>query len=115
MTKKVLRTQDGKKVVVDYSTDTKLYSAPVNPPNTGTTFTRGTDLLAHKARSGNIYFYTYSWSLWQSEQEEYQLISKKEAEDFLLDKLSKAYPEEMYEHEIETAREFGFDLLEETA
>jgi len=115
MTKKVLRTQDMKKVVIDLSTDTKLYETPVNPPNTGTEYTRGTDLMAHKARSGNVYFYEYFWSMWQGEQEQFELVSKEQAEEFLLQKMSLSDLAGMTETEIEKAIGFGFNLLEEDA
>jgi len=115
MVKKVLRTQDKKRVVIDFSTDTKLYDSPMNPPNTGTRFTTGIDLHAHKARSGNMYFYTHSWSMWQGDQEEFKLITKDQAEEFLLDKMALSYPAEMTTEEIEKAKEYGFDLLIEDA
>lgn len=111
---KVLMTSDGKKVVTS-SNDICLYSAPVNPPNTGTTFTRGTNLFAHKSRSGNIYFYKYFWSMWQGENSSYELIDKDEAKEFLLVKAGLSGYGSLNAKEIEKAREFGFNLLDETA
>ena len=115
MAKHVLRTQDGKKVVIDVSKDVKLYSAPVNPPNTGTQYTAGTDLLAHKARSGHLYFYFYSWSMWQGSEDEFKLCSRADADDFLTRKAGLGGWAAIDEHEIEKAKELGFDVLEETA
>ena len=116
MTTHVLRTQDGKKVVIDVSKDVRLYSAPVNPPNTGTQYTRGTDLLAHTARSGNVYFYFYNWSMWQGEEDSFKLMEdREEIEALLIEKAGLSYPAGLDEHEIEQAREYGFDLMEETA
>jgi len=115
MAKKVLRTQDKLKVVIDLNTDTKLYEAPINPPNTGSKYTDGTDLMAHKARSGNVYFYTYYWSMWQGVEEEFELVTENQAEEFLLDKMALPYPAELTGSEIKTAKEYGFELLEENA
>ena len=115
MTKHVLRTHDSKKVVIDVSKDVTLYSAPVNPPNTGSQYTRGTDLLAHTARSGNVYFYLYRWSMWQGSEDAFELCSKTTAEEFLTKKAGLSGWAAIDEHEIEKAKEFGIDLLEETA
>jgi len=115
MTIKVLMTPDGKKVVINTEKDVCLYSAPHNPPNTGTTYTRGTDLYAHKARSGNIYYYYVHWSMWQGEQTSYELISREEAEKFLLKKASLGGWAGLDEEDFELLKEHGFDLLQEDA
>jgi hypothetical protein len=80
----LLMTPEGKKVVVDLKGDATLYDAPHNPPNTGTRYTSGTDLMVHKARSGNNYFYTYSWSMWQGSEDSYTLLTENEAREFIL-------------------------------
>jgi hypothetical protein len=80
----VLRTPENKKIVINTKTDEKLYDAPVNPPNTGTRYTAGTDLYRHVARSGNVYYYTHSWSMWQGTPSEYKLVTEEEAKQFLL-------------------------------
>ena len=87
----ILLTQDEKKVKVDTSHDVNLYCAPHNPPNTGTKYTSGTDLYYHRARSGNEYFYTHYWSMWQGSEEVFELITKKEAEKFLIDVWNNQY------------------------
>jgi hypothetical protein len=115
MAKNVLRTQDSRKVVIDVSKDVTLYSAPVNPPNTGSQYTRGRDLLAHKARSGNVYFYFYSWSMWQGDEDEFELCSKATAEAFLTRKAGLTGWAAIDEHEITLAKEYGIDVMEETA
>ena len=115
MAKHVLRTQDGKKAVIDATKDAALYRAPVNPPNTGTRYTSGTDLLAHTARSGTVYFYLYRWSMWQGSEDSFELIDKETAEAFLTKKAGLAGWATLDEREIETAKEYGFDILEETA
>jgi hypothetical protein len=71
-------TPEGKKVVINTDTDECLYEAPHNPPNTGTRFTSGTDLYAHKARSGKDYFYAHYWSMWQGSGSSYTLITPEE-------------------------------------
>ena len=71
--------------MVDMNADVRLFDAPSNPPNTGTRYTSGTDLFAHKARSGTWYYYKYSWSMWQGESSNYELIDADDAKEFLLE------------------------------
>ena len=115
MAKHVLRTQDGKKVVIDVSKDKHLYRCPVNPPGSGTSGFTGTDLLAHTARSGNVYFYFHHWSMWQGSVDSFSLIDRNTAEEFLIEKAGLSGQYGLDEREIEFAKEFGFDLMEETA
>ena len=115
MAKNILRTQDGKKVVIDVSKDATLYRCPVNPPGSGTSGFTGTDLLAHKARSGNVYFYFHHWSMWQGSVDSFSLIDRNAAEEFLIEKAGISGQYGLDEREIEFAKEFGFDLMEETA
>jgi len=82
----VLRTPEGKKVVVNTEVDECLYEAPHNPSNTDSRFTRGTDYYAHKARSGKVYFYSYHWSMWQREDSGYDLLTDEEIRSILVDK-----------------------------
>lgn len=82
---KVLMSPEGKKVVINTKTDECLYSAPVNPPNTGTAYTTGTDLYRHVARSGKAYYYTHWWSLWEGSCDQFTLISEDEAKQMLLE------------------------------
>lgn len=86
MAEKILKTPDNKRVVVNRKSDTILYDSPNNPPNTGTKYTQGTDLCAHKARSGTVYFYLYHWSMWQGSEDSYGLIEPEQAKEFLLEK-----------------------------
>ncbi|MFX0133042.1 MAG: hypothetical protein ACFFDN_05280 [Candidatus Hodarchaeota archaeon] len=113
--KAVLMTPESKRVVIDTKTDPCLYSSPQNPPNTGTTYTRGTDLYYHKSRAGNEYFYFKHWSMWQGEEGSIQLITKDKAEDFLLEKAGNSGWDSLNESDFENLKEFGFNLLEETA
>lgn len=84
----LLMTPDNKKVKVDMSTDLELYEAPRNPANTGTRFTSGTDLYAHKTRKGNWFYYQFRWSMWQGTEDRIELIEESEAKDFILEKVS---------------------------
>ena len=113
--KHVLRTQDGKKVVIDVSKDATLYRCPVNPPGSGTSGFTGTDLLAHKARSGNVYFYFHHWSMWQGDEDSFELIDRSTAEEFLVKRAGLSGWAGLDEREIERAKEFGLDIMEETA
>lgn len=110
MAKYVLRTEDNKKAVIDVEEDTRLYSAPIMAGHT-----RGTDIYAHKAQSGAVYFYTHSWSRWQGEPDVFELISREEAEAMLIRLVGICGDASITDEEIEQAKEFGFDLLEETA
>ena len=113
--KRVLITPDSKRVVVDITTDVCLYQSPVNPPNTGTDYTRGTDLYAHKARSGNFYFFKSHWSLWQREDDSLELISRSEAESFLVEKASLVGHGSLDDSEIALISDFSFDIFQESA
>jgi len=80
---RVLKTPDGEAVVVSINSDVCLYKAPMNPPFTERGYTAGNDIYAHKARSGAIYYYTYSWSVWQPAG--YSLLTVDEVRDRLID------------------------------
>lgn len=114
--KRVLLTENKERVIIDMKNDDCLYSAPVNPPNTGTTYTRGTDLYAHTAQSGKVYYYAYSWSIWQGEESQINLLTKEEAEEFLIDKLSLTGYGLLDEDEAKRISDkYGLELLTETA
>ena len=116
MAEYTLRTDDNKIVKINPTEDVQLYDAPRNPPNTGTEYTRGTDLYSHKARSGNWYFYTDSWSMWQGEEGGYSLISDDEAAEFLIDKAGLSGHGALSDTEKARAIEiFARDIFEETA
>lgn len=115
MTEKVLKTPDQKRVVVDRKADIVLYDSPVNPPNTGTTYTSGTDLMAHKARSGTVYFYLYNWSMWQGSEDSYELVGPDVAREFLLQKAGLAGWAGLDEKDKERAEEYFPGIFEEDA
>lgn len=110
----VLTTPEGKKVVTDEK-DVCLYSSARNPPNTGTAYTRGKDLYAHRAKSGKLYFYTYSWSMWQGEGHTYRLITEEEAQEFLLSRAELSDWNSISPAEKEKILEIWPDFFEETA
>ncbi len=112
---KILRTPDGKIVRVQRDTDTVLYAAPRNPPNTGTAYTRGTDIYAHVARSGKAYFYAYRWTMWQGEENSYDLMDEQEVKDFLLDKAQLCGWAGLKGEELQAIQRFFPNLFEETA
>ena len=112
----ILMTPDGKRVVVDPQVDLEIYSAPRNPPDTGTRYLSGTDIHAHKARSGKIYFYAYNWSMWQGTETTIELLSRDEVEDFLIEKAGSAGWDGINESEAKRLEEeFGFEIYTETA
>ena len=111
----ILRTPEGKIVKVNTRTDEVLYEAPRNPPNTGTTYTRGTDLYRHVARSGKAYYYLCKWSMWQGEEISIELISEEEAKEFLIEKAGDAGWAKLTEEEMKRAEEIFLGIFEETA
>jgi len=115
MSQMIFLTEDGKKIIADMETDVRLYKSPVNPPNTGTRYTRGTDLYAHTTKNGSNYFYIYSWSMWQGEESRVSLISTDDAQAFIADRTSAQGPTLLNQDEIATALLFFPDLFEEDA
>ncbi len=111
-----VKTADGKVVVLDTGKDEVLYKAPVNPPNSGKRYTRGTDLLAHRAKSGAVYFYLLHWSMWLGESERIELVSHSQAEEFLFEKCAEPGCGHLkYEDAMRLNEQYGFRLYEETA
>lgn len=76
---KAIRLDDGSRVILSYQNDTVLYKAPQNPPNTRSTYTKGTDLLVHDTKNHGPVFYKYHWSMWQGSESWYEMITKEEA------------------------------------
>lgn len=111
----ILMTPEGKRVKIEPVEDVKLYDAPNNPPNTGTAYTRGIDLYAHRARSGQWYFYKYRWTLWQGEESGYTLIDEDEAKTFILEKAGLDGHGALSDSEQERAASIWPDIFEETA
>jgi len=112
---KILRAEEGKIVKIDTDVDLCLYKAPVNPPNTGTNYTRGRDLYVHTTKKGSVYFYVYEWSMWDRESDSIFLVSEKEARELLINKAGVMGWGELSEDEIETAEKFFPGIFEETA
>ena len=111
----VLKTNDGKIVRVNPKTDTCLYSAPTNPPNTGLRYTRGSDLYMHIAQSKKRYFYILEWSMWQGEEENVYLVSEAEAKNFLIEKAGLSGWAQLSDSEMKQAEEVFPGIFDETA
>jgi hypothetical protein len=111
----VLKTPEGKRVVTDTSKDIRLYKAPRNPPNTGSKYTSGTDLYAHKARSGVFYYYSYTWSMWQGSEDTYRLMTAEEVKELLIDLAALAGHDRLDDDEIKIAEEHFPGIFEEDA
>jgi hypothetical protein len=111
----VLKNPEGKKVVISPKSDECLYSAPVNPPNTGTRYTEGTDLYRHVAKSGAVYYYLHEWSMWQGTMDRYNLISEQEAKDFLVEAAGWFGYAKLSDSEAKRAQELWPGLLDEDA
>jgi hypothetical protein len=110
----VLKTPEGKKVVIN-SNDPRIYQAPRNPPNTGTRYTSGTDIFSHKARSGTVYFYTHTWSMWQGTEDEYRLVSPDEVKDLLVELAGMTGHDRLTDAEIQIAEEHFPGIFDEDA
>lgn len=115
MSKYIFTTHEGKRVVCDTNDDLQIYIAPRNPPNTGTKFTRGTDIYAHTAQSGTVFFYAQNWTMWQGEDESVELMTVEEVKDFFAGRLNGDSYGRPSETEISQLSDFGIELFEETA
>jgi len=111
---RVFKEEDGTRWIADTKTDLALYKAPHNPPNTGSTYTRGEDLYVHKTRSHGLKFYVLSWSMWQGEELNLRPVSREEAESFLEGCVGD-YWDFPDEDDKKLLEEYGFKILEETA
>jgi hypothetical protein len=66
-------------LALDPATDTPLYRSPRELPDTSAPTERGTDILAHTAKSGNVYYYLWHWSQKPNETNICQLTTKESA------------------------------------
>lgn len=112
---KVIKEEDGSRWIADTKTDTCLYKAPRNPPNTGRSYLTGTDLFVHKTRSHGVKYYFLHWSMWQGSEPKIVPIPRCDAEEYLEGRVGDyfGFPDE---EDLETLKEWGFDtILTETA
>jgi hypothetical protein len=111
---KVFRLEDGTRFVADVRKDTALYQAPENPPNTGSRYTAGTNLYVHETKSHGNQFYKYRWSMWQGSESVYEYVTKEQAIEFLESVCGdyNGFPDSA---DTSMLKEYGIDLLEETA
>ena len=111
---KIIRLEDGTKYVANLKKDIKVYAAPVNPPNTGSIYTDGTDLYTHATKTHGYQFYKYEWSMWQGSEDKIIPVTKDEAIRFL-ESVSDDYNGFPDADDLEELKEYGIDLAEETA
>jgi hypothetical protein len=65
--------------------DIALYLSLRDSSETGCSISRGTDLFAHRATSGTIYFYHYHGSLYSNETNICQITSEESVRNYLLE------------------------------
>jgi len=111
--RKVFFEPDGTTWIANTKKDEVLYESPVNPPNTGTEYTRGTDLYIHKTKSHGDKFFFYHWSMWQGEEENIVSITKERAQEFLFSVMGD-YWDFPSDADKEFLAKYGF-TFEETA
>ena len=111
----VLMTPEQKKVVVNLSADECLYESPRNPPAKGSPVSSGTDLYAHKAQSGTIYFYTCAWSMMKGSKPEINLVSEEDAKKFLIERAGLAGFEYLLDKKGEHLEKYFPGIFEEDA
>jgi len=81
-----LNTADNKVVVVQPRSDKCLFAAPRISVIRDKKMMDGIDLFYHRSRSGNEYYYLFSWSMNPEIKPKYELISKDQADQFLAEK-----------------------------
>ena len=108
-------TPEGKKVVVAQKNDNCLYESPHNPPNTGSRYTSGTDLYVRTARSGAVYYYSHSWSMWQGVEPKYALMSHDEMRRAILEYAGEAGPAAISDREKENIEGYFPGIFDEDA
>lgn len=112
--KKIVVYDDGTTTVLNTKNDTELYTAPRNPPNTGSRYTSGTDLQVHETKTHGNQFYLVNWSMWQGTETTIDIISKDQAIEFVRDQVGDywGFPSD---GDVKILKEYGIDLMEETA
>jgi len=111
----VLMTPEQKRVVVNLSADECLYESPHNLPATGPPFSSGTDLYAHMAQSGAIYYYTYAWSMKKGSKSEFNLLSEEDAKKFLIERAGLAGYEHLISKKDEKFEKYFPGIFDEDA
>jgi hypothetical protein len=100
--------------VLNTKTDECIYNTnPTNPD--GRDITRGSDLYAHKGKkNGNIIFYISHWSRWQGEYGSIEVVSKGQAEKFIIERTKVdtwGYP--YNKDDEEQLERYNLNILEE--
>lgn len=68
-------------------TDEVLCQSPRHSSDSGDRVPNGTDLLAHRAPSGTVYFYLHHWSIKRGESSLCTIIGEETAREFILERL----------------------------
>ena len=106
---KVIKLDDGSRVMLYYRNDIVLYNTPQNP-----TYTKGTDLLVHDTKKHGSVFYKYHWSMRRGPESWYEMVTKEEAVSFL-EEMVGDYNDFPDNDDIETLEKYDINLMQETA
>lgn len=104
---------DNYRYVLNTKTDECIYNENRTNPD-GRSNTRGSDLYAHKGKNGKIIFYSLSWSMWQGEYSSIEVLTKEQAENFLIQATKSdvwGYPYD--EEDEELLKKYDLNILEE--
>ncbi|WAC05310.1 MAG: hypothetical protein OS112_01390 [Methanoregula sp.] len=111
----VLMTPEQKKVVVNLSADECLYESPHNLPIKGSPSSSRTDLYAHMAQSGAIYYYTHTWSVKEGSKSVFNLLSEEAAKNFLIERAGLAGYEHLISKKDQKFEKYFPGIFEEDA
>lgn len=98
----ILKTPHGEKIVVNINNDVRLYWAPMG--------SAGIDIYAHNARSGVVYYYTYTWSVLQSAG--YSLLTPDEVRERLVRLADLPGDGRLKSNEIKIAKQYFPGIFE---
>lgn len=104
---------DNYRYVLNTKTDETIYQESRTNPD-GRSNTRGSDLYAHKGKNGKIIFYSLRWSMWQGEYSNINVLTKEEAEDFLIEATKSdvwGYPYDDEDEEL--LKKYNLNIMEE--
>ena len=77
-------TAEWRTLALDPAKDTPIYRSPRNGPDDNRPAPdRGTDLFAHTAKSGSVYYYLWHWSQRSNETNICQLTTEDSAKQFI--------------------------------
>jgi hypothetical protein len=89
--KKIVRTRDGKSLVINPEADTCIIRMPRPATRTGTDYLQGEDLYMTTDATGDRHFYVISWTAWSRDNKEsYRVITTEQKDQFIRDQVKKA-------------------------